>query len=120
MKWSDSYKKKSSCMNEARFMANETEYDFTDINNLRNAYIYMFPLLLYIASALPKESLDFPLTQCNPIPLILPNTFISKSQNLLLYISLSDTHSWLIPRVTSSLSKKCTNIPPSEYLENLL
>lgn len=43
-------------MNQARFMATETEYDFNDINNLRNAYIYMFPLLLYIASALPKES----------------------------------------------------------------
>lgn len=77
-------------------------------------------ILPYTTPALLKETPYFPLTQSNPFSLILPNTFLSQSQNLLLYISLSDTYSWLIPRVTTSLSKSHINTPGSEYLENLL
>ena len=102
-------------------MATEREYDFTGTSNLRNLYRYAcFSYMPYMVPTLLKGSPNFPLTQCNPVSPVLPNTFISKSQNLLLYISLSDTYSWLIPRVTSSLSKKHINTPASEYLENLL
>lgn len=102
-------------------MVTEREYDSSDTSDLRNVYRYACSHILPdTVPALLKESPDFPLTHCTPVSLILPNTFISKSWNLLLYISLSDTYSWLIPRVTTYLRKKHINTPASEYLENLL
>lgn len=102
-------------------MVTEREYDSSDTSNLRNVYKYVCSHVLPdTVPALLKEPPDLPLTRCSPVSLILPNTFISKSWNLLLYISLSDTYSWLIPRVTTSLSKKHINNLASEYLENLL